>query len=65
MTELRVHNLSLSLDGHGAGPRQDADNPLGVGGELLHEWVLAPDAAPVDRRFVEARSDGIGATIME
>ena len=41
MGELRVHNFSISLDGYGAGPRQSRDDPLGVGGEALHEWVVA------------------------
>lgn len=40
MTKLRVHTFSISLDGYGAGPDQDLDNPLGVGGMALHEWVL-------------------------
>jgi dihydrofolate reductase len=38
MTKVRVNNFAISLDGYGAGPRQDLDNPLGVGGESLHEW---------------------------
>ena len=37
MTELRVHALSVSLDGYAAGPGQSPDEPLGVGGEQLHE----------------------------
>jgi dihydrofolate reductase len=41
MTRLRVHNLSISLDGYGAGPNQNVDNPLGVGGFALHEWAFA------------------------
>ena len=41
MTKLRVHAFSISLDGYGAGPHQDRDNPLGVGGEALHEWIVA------------------------
>lgn len=40
MTALRVHNFSISLDGYGAGPNQSLDNPLGVGGTALHEWLL-------------------------
>jgi dihydrofolate reductase len=40
MSKLRVHNFSISLDGYGAGPRQSTDNPLGVGGEKLHDWFL-------------------------
>ena len=41
MAKLRVHGFSLSLDGYGAGPNQDRDNPLGVGGAALHEWAFA------------------------
>jgi dihydrofolate reductase len=41
MPKLRVHGFSISLDGFGAGPNQDADNPLGVGGRALHEWAFA------------------------
>jgi dihydrofolate reductase len=40
MPKLRVCSFSVSLDGHGAGPEQSLDNPLGVGGETLHEWVF-------------------------
>jgi dihydrofolate reductase len=40
MTKLRVHCFAISLDGYGAGPNQDIDNPLGVGGVALHEWVF-------------------------
>src|SRR5207245_1075090 len=40
MPKLRVHNLSISIDGYVAGPSQDVDNPLGVGGPMLHEWVF-------------------------
>ena len=37
---LRVHCFSVSIDGFGAGPNQDRENPLGVGGLALHEWVF-------------------------
>lgn len=40
MSKLRVHAFSISIDGYGAGPRQSVDDPLGVGGETLHEWML-------------------------
>src|SRR5271156_4501518 len=40
MTKLRVRNFSISVDGFGAGPDQDLDNPLGVGGRALHEWFF-------------------------
>jgi dihydrofolate reductase len=66
MTELRVHNFSISLDGYGAGPGQGVDNPLGVGGEQLHEWLFPPDGerTAVDQAFRTAGERGIGATIM-
>ena len=40
MAKLRVHCFSISLDGYGAGPNQSLDNPLGVGGEELHQWFV-------------------------
>jgi dihydrofolate reductase len=39
MSKLRVNAFSISIDGYGAGPDQDLDNPLGVGGPALHEWM--------------------------
>jgi len=39
MSKLRVH-ISTSLDGFVAGPHQSEENPLGVGGEGLHDWVV-------------------------
>jgi dihydrofolate reductase len=35
-----VESFAISLDGYGAGPNQDISNPLGVGGEALHQWAL-------------------------
>jgi dihydrofolate reductase len=64
MSELRVHNFSVSLDGFGVGPAQTEQDPLGIGGEQLHEWIFADDATDVDRRFRAAGNEGIGATIM-
>ena len=40
MSKLRVQAFSLSIDGYGAGPDQSVQNPLGVGGMALHEWVF-------------------------
>ncbi|MGD9846442.1 MAG: dihydrofolate reductase family protein [Variibacter sp.] len=40
MSKLRVNCFSISLDGFGAGPNQRLDNPLGDGGETLHEWFV-------------------------
>jgi dihydrofolate reductase len=41
MTMIRVASFSVSLDGFGAGPDQELDHPLGVGGEELHRWAFA------------------------
>jgi dihydrofolate reductase len=38
MPKLVSRAFSISLDGYGAGPDQSLDNPLGIGGEVLHEW---------------------------
>ena len=34
-------HISVSADGYVAGPNQSLENPLGEGGERLHEWVVA------------------------
>jgi dihydrofolate reductase len=39
MSKLTVH-ISTSLDGYVAGPNQSEENPLGEGGEQLHDWVV-------------------------
>jgi dihydrofolate reductase len=56
MSRLRIHAFTLSLDGFGAGPAQDVDNPLGVGGLSLHEWMLGT------RTFQKLFGDGQGST---
>jgi dihydrofolate reductase len=40
MSKVRVH-ISVSVDGYVAGPNQSLENPLGEGGEGLHDWVVA------------------------
>ena len=40
MTRVRVESFTISLDGFGAGPDQDINNPLGVGGSELHQWAF-------------------------
>jgi dihydrofolate reductase len=75
MSKLRVHNIAVSLDGFMAGPDQDLDNPLGVGGPALHEWAFATSSARamhgldggeegLDDRFIANGDEGVGATIM-
>src|SRR5918911_2588586 len=39
MSKVRAH-ISVSADGYVAGPNQTVENPLGEGGEGLHEWAL-------------------------
>jgi dihydrofolate reductase len=39
MSKLRCH-ISVSADGFVAGPNQSTENPLGEGGERLHDWVV-------------------------
>ena len=75
MSLLRVHAFSISLDGFGAGPRQGTENPLGVGGMGLHEWVVPTrtfrqmdgdegGSTGVDDQFAARGFEGIGAWIM-
>ncbi len=40
MTRLRVSSFAVSIDGYGAGPGQDLQNPIGVGGLALMEWFF-------------------------
>jgi dihydrofolate reductase len=40
MSKLRVSSFAVSIDGFGAGPDQDLQNPLGVGGVALMEWFF-------------------------
>jgi dihydrofolate reductase len=43
MSKVRVAAFSVSLDGFGAGPHQDINNPLGVRGLELHSWFFETD----------------------
>jgi len=65
----------MSLDGFVAGPDQSVDNPLGVGGMRLHEWIfpLAAWRTPhgleggevnASTPVIEESLANIGATIM-
>ena len=40
MSKPRVHSFSISIDGLGAGPNQDLENPLGVGGFKVFDWFF-------------------------
>jgi dihydrofolate reductase len=74
MSRLRF-KISMSLDGFVAGPSQSVDNPLGIGGTRLHEWVfpLAAWRAPhgleggevnASTAVIEESLANIGATVM-
>jgi dihydrofolate reductase len=67
--------ISISLDGFVAGPNPSEDEPLGEGGEQLHEWVIALEAwrrphgrtggeVNASSAVVEDGLAGIGATVM-
>ena len=43
MSKVRVH-ISTSVDGYVAGPDQSEENPLGAGGEQLHDWAVELEA---------------------
>lgn len=68
MPIVRVHNFTVSIDGYAAGPDQDIDNPLGVGGMCLHEWAFATPTfgaegpGGIDEEFASRMNHGIGAT---
>jgi dihydrofolate reductase len=75
MSKLRIHGFAVSIDGYGAGPDQEIDNPLGVGGMALHNWMfgtrtfqrmLGKDggAVGVDDDFAARGLDNIGAWIL-
>ena len=74
MSKLRL-KISMSLDGFVAGPNQSVDNPIGVGGFRLHEWVFPLKAwraaqgldggvANESNAVVEESTANLGATIM-
>jgi hypothetical protein len=41
MAKARVQSFPISIDGFGAGPNRDLQNPLGVRGPELFEWFFA------------------------
>jgi dihydrofolate reductase len=73
MSKLKL-NITMSLDGYVAGPHQSTENPLGIGGEQLHDWIV-PLKAWRESHGMEGGEDnastpfadiigGAGATIM-
>ena len=75
ISKLRVQCFAVSLDGFGAGPNQNINNPLGVGGMNLHQWFFptrtfqkmhgnGDGTTSVDNDFAERGLDRIGAWIL-
>ena len=75
MSRLRVSSFSISLDGFGAGPNQDLENPMGVGGKDLHQWAFGTQtfqkmfgnsggSIGIDNDFAVRGFENIGAWIM-
>lgn len=76
MGKLRVNCFTLSLDGYGAGPRQDLENPLGVGGKNLHTWFVPTrtfqtmigggkdGTTGLDDRYAQKGAENLGAWIL-
>lgn len=75
MSQVRVHNFSISLDGYGAGDGISPDAPMGHAGTRLHEWMFATrfgasmfgrdgGSVGVDHAFADRHGPGIGAEIM-
>ena len=63
MTKTSAH-VSISLDGYLAGPKQDRDNPIGVGGLRLHQWHLAEPLHEGDARSRDHLAQRRGAYVM-
>src|SRR6516225_9558730 len=75
MPKLRAHNIAMSVDGYMAGPDQSLEDPLGIGGNRLHEWVFVTRTGAamtgagggetgVDDDHLAAGFEGIGAWIL-
>ncbi|MCJ0762227.1 dihydrofolate reductase family protein [Variovorax terrae] len=75
MTQLRVQSFTVSIDGYGAGPNQDLQNPLGVRGPELMEWLFhtrlwsqmhgqGDGETGVDNAMAEKGFAGVGAWIL-
>jgi dihydrofolate reductase len=75
MSKVRVAAFSISIDGFGAGPRQDTNNPLGVRGLELHAWFMQTETfnkmhgetggnAGVDNDIAAQSFENVGAWIL-
>jgi len=75
MSRLLVRCFGVSLDGYGAGPDQDLEHPLGVGGEAIFQWFFHTRTfkamhggtggdTDLDDEFARRGFDNIGAWIL-
>jgi dihydrofolate reductase len=76
MSKVRVAAFSVSIDGFGAGPRQDLQNPLGVRGTEIFSWFFQTEvfkkihgeggggSRGVDNDFALRSFENVGAWIM-
>ena len=75
MSRVRVAAFSVSMDGFGAGPSQDLNNPLGVRGFELHGWFQKTDifrrmhgqsgeSESIDNQFAAQSFENVGAWIL-
>lgn len=62
MTQVRV-DISMSLDGYVAGPDDGPEQPLGRGGEALHEWVVATESWRAMHGY-EGGTSGVDSEVM-
>ena len=56
-----IFDISMSLDGFVTAANQTPEEPMGAGGERLHEWAFGTDET--NRRFFEHAVDRLGAVI--
>jgi dihydrofolate reductase len=74
VSRLRL-NMMMSLDGYTAGPEQSAENPFGIGGMQLNDWLFpletfhmmlgeAGGEVNASTPIVEGWFENIGATVM-
>jgi dihydrofolate reductase len=76
VSRVRVLSFSISIDGYGAGPDQDLENPLGVGGPEMFDWFFHTRTwqrmhgngdggeTGVDDELASQAFEGIGAWIL-
>ncbi len=55
---------SMSLDGFMAGPNITPENPMGDGGEELHDWMFAGRSDEEMAAFQDAMFESVGALVM-